>query len=264
MSLEEEIINYLRENPGASIREIAEALGLSYSIVRSILYKLRNSGVVSKSEKGFYILRERTRYISPKRGVTQTSINVISDNVEYLRSSINEIMKRIENLEMKYENIHKDLAYLSSVKDLISQLKDLTNRINSKVTILEKEIANLKKQIEALSKQALLAKRGLISREKDQKNPLQSMLMSRGIIEVEEAKRIVDLRTIHELVENDKAIIIGPYVVSKEYYNIFKRKFPIPLGEERRLSGIERKLLKVMLSEGLAYIHGGKEYRVIE
>ena len=263
MSLEEEIINYLKENPGANIREIAEALGLSYSIVRNILYRLRNSGIVSKSERGFYILRDRTRYTVSKGANIYTQTDNILTSLEQLKSIVNDLAKRVEYLESKHEDIHGDIAVLTSLRDIVNQLKNTVNKINSKITILEKELNNLKKQVEILSKQTLMQRRGF-GKEKETKNPLQSILKSQGIIEIEESRKIVNSRTIHELIESGEAIVIGPYIVSKEYYRTFKRRFPIRLGEDEKLSTKEKKLLKVMLSEGLAYIHGGKEYRIIE
>jgi len=263
VSLEEEIINYLKENPGASIREIAEALGLNYNIVRTIIYKLRSNGIISKSEKGFYILRDRSRYAGLK-DTTKTNVDTLVDTMEQLRSLVNEITKRIESLELKYENISKDLSVYTSLKELVIQLKETIDKVNTKITFLEKEITNLKKQIETLSKYTSTLRRVVPSKDRDVKSSIQALLKSQGVIEVEEAKKIADSRIIHELIERGVILIIGPYIVSKEYYNQFKRKFPIPLSEERKLNSLERKLLKVMLSEGLAYIHGGKEYRIIE
>lgn len=263
MSLEEEVINYLKENPGASIREIAEALGLNYSIIRTIVYKLRSSGIISKSERGFYILRDRSKYMGLK-GATKVNTDTLIDSVEQLRSSVNEIIKRLESLELKYESISKDLSTYTSLKELVTQLKETIDRMNTKITLLEKEITNLKKQIEIIGKYTSTLRRTIPSKDRDVKSSIRILLKSQGIIEVEEAKRIADSHTIHELIEQGAILVIGPYIVSKEYYNQFKRKFPIPLSEEGKLSSLERKLLKVMLSEGLAYIHGGREYRIIE
>jgi len=55
-SLTDKIIEYLRQHPNARPREIADYLGVSPRVVRAVLTRLRNKGIVIRSEKG-YILR---------------------------------------------------------------------------------------------------------------------------------------------------------------------------------------------------------------
>lgn len=52
-SLTDKVIEYLKHHPNAKPREIADYLGVSPRIVRVILTRLRNRGIVVCSEKGY-------------------------------------------------------------------------------------------------------------------------------------------------------------------------------------------------------------------
>ncbi len=58
MSLSERVLGFLAENPGATVREIAECLGLSEVVVRRVLAGLKARGLVARAGRG-YIATER-------------------------------------------------------------------------------------------------------------------------------------------------------------------------------------------------------------
>ena len=57
--------------------------------------------------------------------------------------------------------------------------------------------------------------------------------------------------------------IIGSIVVDKEFYEEFKKKFPIPIKEAENLSPLEKMLLNEMIKDARVIIHAGKHYKLI-
>ena len=53
----EKVLEYLRgaEKP-VSVREIVSATGVKYNTVRGYLYKLRKSGIVDRTEEGWFLV----------------------------------------------------------------------------------------------------------------------------------------------------------------------------------------------------------------
>ncbi|MEM1866967.1 MAG: hypothetical protein QXN43_04445, partial [Zestosphaera sp.] len=68
--------------------------------------------------------------------------------------------------------------------------------------------------------------------------------------------------SVDSLVRSGNYVVVGNYVVLHSFMEEFKKRFPISLREVKNLKDEERELLNAMVSEGLAYLHAGKEYRL--
>jgi len=75
-SLTDKIIEYLKQHPNAKPREIADYLGVSPRVVRAILTRLRNKGVVIRSEKGYILRKPGTMETEPESAVESVSSEV--------------------------------------------------------------------------------------------------------------------------------------------------------------------------------------------
>lgn len=134
----EKVVEYLKWHPNARPSEIANYLGINIKLVRAILAKLRQKGIVVRTEKG-YVLRPTIDFTSiilqPKEspgiefhreeGAVEKSAGskdiprvAIDKDIEMLKSKIAEFGKRIHDIEKR-------------VAEVGNSLDDLKTRIDS-------------------------------------------------------------------------------------------------------------------------------------
>ncbi len=103
MSRDDEALNmvlaFIRDNPGVTPREIADALGMPLWEVRRIIYRLREEGYVVRSSKGYV-----ARVAPPSTyGITlkgaEEGYAMLNNEVSELRRELEELMARVEKLE---------------------------------------------------------------------------------------------------------------------------------------------------------------------
>jgi len=80
-SLTDKIIEYLKQHPNAKPREIADYLGVSPRVVRAILTRLRNKGVVIRSDKGYVLRRPGAVEMGP-----EPTVEAVDSEVEALEA----------------------------------------------------------------------------------------------------------------------------------------------------------------------------------
>lgn len=108
------MLNYLRNNPGATPREIADAIGVSLASVRTAINKLRESGLVIRSSRGGYVARvlqdlNIAEYPVNKRLAGGFSIDDLTKVINDLLARVNELSERIAKLENEVKFIKKSL-----------------------------------------------------------------------------------------------------------------------------------------------------------
>ncbi|BEP17967.1 hypothetical protein PYJP_13190 [Pyrofollis japonicus] len=112
--IEERLLSFLKEHPGSSPREIADALGEPLQKVRSVLAKLRDRGLVARGDEGkYYAVMPALRGL-PRRDVRKNVVHRLSPDVEALLVAIEELRARIEILEKRVEELAKELEYLKT------------------------------------------------------------------------------------------------------------------------------------------------------
>ncbi|RLG78799.1 MAG: hypothetical protein DRO10_02110, partial [Thermoprotei archaeon] len=57
MSVDRKVLAFIKLNPGATPREIADGLGLPYNTVRGAILRLREAGYLIRSSRGGYVVR---------------------------------------------------------------------------------------------------------------------------------------------------------------------------------------------------------------
>ncbi|OYT45753.1 MAG: hypothetical protein B6U85_08350 [Desulfurococcales archaeon ex4484_42] len=245
MSIDKKVLMYLKNNPGATPREIADALGISLNLVRALLRRLRESGYVMKSSRGGYVVRitklheESVEYRVEEGETIDTgkgskSEVIVSDITRELRDLIKKLMSEIESL------------------------RERVGRIEYEINILKKSLQtspNLRRH-EAPSEVKVKGKEGT-----DDK--LLEELKSRKVLSIEEAKSLT-YKSLESYITQGYAVPISNYIVLKEFYEEVKKKFPIKVTEVKNLTNEERIVLDAMIKEGMVYLHGGREYRLIE
>lgn len=93
------VLAFIRDNPGVTPREIADALGMPLREVRRIIYRLREEGYVVRSSKG-YVARVSppSTYGITLKG-TEEGYAALSNEVGELRRELEELKARVERIE---------------------------------------------------------------------------------------------------------------------------------------------------------------------
>ncbi len=103
--LEERILAYLRDHPGSSPREIADALGEPISHIRRALTRLRDRGLVARGEEGrYYAVASAVKGISP-RELRRNVRHDLKPDLEALVEVLEELEARLSSLERRLRRI---------------------------------------------------------------------------------------------------------------------------------------------------------------
>ncbi len=241
-SIYEKIISYLLENPGAKPRQIADSIGESLSRVRRALYVLRDRGVIARSGQGYVVVRSRLR--PPQKSTQTTETSNISSKTPMKSEEVygEKNNKNIDGLDVNSK-------WLSEIiTNILKNVNDLSKRIEK----LEKEVSVIKAQLDSLKKKQ--------DRDIDR---FISLVKREKIMIIEEAKRYMQ-KSLDYYIINGYIIVVDNIVVEREYYDNFKRKFPLRISDVKKLNEKEILLLKKLVEEGTVYLHGGNEYRFVE
>jgi len=222
--VDRKVLAFLKNNPGATPREVADALGLPYNVVRYALLRLREAGYIVRSPRGGYLVR--------------VGFPALDD---------------VEVTQGKSSNTQSGVS-VAELLSLVEELRSMVMELRAKVDRLEQEINLLKKGIPTYR----------MKQKKDKRvtDPLLSLLSSKGIIPLSEARKLA-VKPIEAYVNEGTAIPVGNYLVNPELLDKFKKKFPLSISEVEKLSPEERGLLDSLIKEGLVYLHAGREYRII-
>ena len=225
VSADRKVLAFIKENPGATPREIADALGLPYNAVRGALMRLREAGYLIRSSKGGYVVRAG------------------------LPSGLED--------ELRTPSVSSRTSSTAGIEYLINEVEELRNYVS-----------DLKERVEKLEKELIIIKRGLQSKSsepgiKKVTDKLLRALEDKKVIKASEALKLTD-KPLETYVRGGKAVIIGNLIASTKFFEGFRRRFPLKVSEVRSLTWVERELLEAMIREGVVYLHGGREYRLIE
>jgi len=242
--LEKKILAFLKENPGANAKEIAEALGVSYGRVQSALYRLRDKGVIIKTGFGYAVSSLKEPFTLYEEELKGKHVSAPSDKLMEVLRNLKSLEEILNTLLAEHHRLDKDV-------------KSVTERVNT----LQKELEALKKKVNELY--------GAIKTfhvKWKEKSVLEDRLISElkreKVIDISIARNLA-LKSIEEYVRSGTVIVISSLVVYREFYEEFKKKFPIPKEQVRELNEKEKLLLRALVDEGLAYLHRGIEYRLV-
>jgi len=222
--VDRKVLAFLKNNPGATPREVADALGLPYNVVRHALLRLREAGYVVRSPRGGYLVRVGFPAL---------------DDAEVARGGSNDSRPDASVAEL--------VGVIEELRSIVMELKARVDRLEQEVNLLKKGIPTHK-----------------VRQRKDRKtpDPLLSTLSSKGLVTLSEARKLAS-KPIEAYINEGVAIPIGNYLVNPEFLDKFKKKFPLSVGEVEKMSPEERGLLDSLIKEGLVYLHAGREYRII-
>lgn len=230
------IIEYLKSNPGAMPREIADALGISIGMVRIALLRLRESGYVVRSGRGGYVVKSGSGELKEHK----------SADIEAYEEPPKTPRKEVSTQAEKELGVLKDYinAEISELRSEVSELRKVIDSLSDRVSKIETEFTLLMKSLKSEKK------------VREEVSEVGGDVMMR--VDVARNRGI----SVDSLVRSGNYVIVGNYLVSQSFIEEFKKKFPISLKDVKNLTSEEKELLNAMVSEGLAYLHAGREYKL--
>jgi len=117
LSVEQRILRYLKENPGATPRAIADALGISLTQVRIALNRLRDLGYVTRVPGGGYYARTSPSTIS------EVDVERTPGTPVAAPSILRELEGEVKELRQRLDKLEKEVRELRIVVDSLSRAK---------------------------------------------------------------------------------------------------------------------------------------------
>ncbi len=243
------VLETLHKNPGLSVKEISELLGISVERARNLLYKLKSSGFVERAGKGYMLTERGARFLeyleksrksaSPERVETSSGQPVESlgrpAQVTLVETPVVESASRRELVEPRYTHL-----------DVVEELKRKVESLEKRVESLERAVRNLEQAMQTRQRRA------------------ESIVLEEPVMFYNDAVNKYGQVYVERLISEGRVKKIGALVVDSEFYGEFKAKFPIKIQEADKLSHHEKILLDEMRREAMVVLFAGKEYRLLE
>ncbi len=96
----------MRVNPGATPREVADALGVSLASVRIAINRLRELGQVIRSSKGGYVIRVSQDVATAYDYIRSSALHIANDD---LLKTINELVSKVSDLESRVRRLEDEV-----------------------------------------------------------------------------------------------------------------------------------------------------------
>jgi uncharacterized protein (DUF342 family) len=131
--------------------------------------------------------------------------------------------------------------------------------------MLETILNELRERLEEVSSEVRKLKERIIRESKNKMRHRKEEVegLPKPVMNIREA-----LNTLGPLLDQlrleGRVEIIGSIVVDREFYEEFKKKFPLPVKEAENLSPMEKTLLNEMIKDARVIKHAGREYRLIQ
>ncbi len=105
--LEERLLSFLRDHPGSSPREIADALGEPLQRVRAALARLRDRGLVARGEEGHYYVVATAVRGPGLREVRRSVIHTLPADLDALAERLAGLETRLRVLEERLRRLEE-------------------------------------------------------------------------------------------------------------------------------------------------------------
>lgn len=244
---------FLRDYPGATIKDISSYLGISINLARAVLYRLKNRGVVEKVGSGYILTKSGEQLVSKSSTPTILAEQQVQPKNTLIRGSRGEKqwLKRTSTMGREEKK---------AVGGYVDEIEKNVEVLERKISALENELENIKNELERLKKFLKEVKEGGKEKKSVKKEALEKL--PKPVMPVLDAESILGDK-LRSLTYTGKIIVIGSLAVDRDYYEEFISKFPISRREAEKLPEHEKILLEEMKKEGKVYLHGGKEYRLV-
>lgn len=232
-TLTAKILRFLAENPGATIKEVSRALGISQDLARSVIYRLRNKGFIEKSGDGYVVIGKGEWFLK-----------------DVLKAKAEGDVKERESEAAEQTSIETMQGGLETSREqIISKINELMGKVKS----IEEQLAGIKEELKVLEKRVYegrVAERSVTRR------------LHKPVVSLQEAVSIYG-GLLESMRSEGSVIVVGSLAVDREFYDEFRKKFPIPVDDKSKLSEYEQILLEEMIRDARVIVSGGKLYKLI-
>lgn len=256
------ILEFLKEYSGATIKDIATTLGISMSLARTIVYRLRNNGYIEKAGKG-YILTDKgewfvNKFGEPREGsVEEVSIEARSEEATY-----ETILPKEQEVEAEIKAQEYKTIYPKTTEEPLTNLEERIRQIEKEIIRIEEQIAGLRQELNKIREELKELKKAKTRRTKEKKNEKEEKGLPKPIMYINEAINALG-SMFNTLVYQGRIEVVGRLAVDKKYYDEFIKKFPLSIREAEKLPPHEKTLLEEMKRDARVILYAGKEYRLV-
>lgn len=253
-SLTRALLEAIKENPGLTIRDLSELLGVDLARVREIIYRLKNEGLISKAGQGYVLTERGYSFLGAPEGAPQRAPSLL----QYVTPSVEEegraeasaevaksapVTQPVTRAEQERERPREDIeAKLKELADKVSELEKRLNELGDKVSQIEKALLA---QTQRLQKREQLA------------------ISDIPVMSFEEAHSRLG-RLLDKYLAEGRLVRVGSLIVDEAFYREFRSRFPIKVSDIEKMAPHEKALLEEMRREGIVVLHAGREYKLIE
>ncbi len=254
-SLTIKVLKYLMENPGATIKDIAQGLSISLGLARAVIYRLKNKGFIEKTGYGYILTSIGEKIVEKQLKRTKEEREEVQQRmVKEEEIGERRVVEKTSKTPTTTIETTKTLGYTST------EMESLVERVRT----IEKTIAGIEETIASLKKELAIIKKALEEKLREKKKSVKKHVsrLPKPIMSIIEAQNILGDEA-RMLVYSGKAVAVGSLLVDIDYYREFLSKFPISVKEAEKMSEQEKLLLEELKNEGRVYLYCGKEYRLV-
>jgi len=216
-----------------------------------------------------------TKGVAEENLITRDEVNkIIGSRISDLENKFSNLIDNLKKeLLAKLKEIEKDLSTTinEDYKNKVLSIEKRVRELNDKIKELEQSLLKITETVESIKKKVLELKSSITLKSTFQERKLSrytsllDVLMERGILNIEEARRIVsnEMKSLNDYVREGKVVIVGDLVVLREFYEEILMRLPMPISEYRNLDPNVRRLIDAMIQDGILYIHRGVEIRKV-
>ncbi len=253
------ILEFLKEYSGATIKDIATTLGISMSLARTVVYRLRNNGYIEKAGKG-YILTDKGEWFVNKFGEPrEESVEEVSIEARSEEATYEVILPKEQEVEAEIKTQEYKTIYPKTTEEPLTNLEEKIRQIEKEIIRIEEQITGLRQELNKVREELKKAK---IHRIKEKKNKKEEKGLPKPIMYINEAMNALG-SMFNILVYQGRIEVVGRLAVDKKYYEEFIKKFPLSIREAEKLPPLEKTLLEEMKRDARVILYAGKEYRLV-
>lgn len=231
-----EVLRYIKENPGSTPRDLSVALNIDQNRVKKIVYRMKNKGFIDKAGGGYILTGKGEWFLNKVYGSGGEDKPIVS------KTNVS-----VSTGDKGFEEFSKQ-SYIN--------LLDRLNEIENKVKKMEAYIENIKRELESV-------RRSIEEAVEAEHAGLTHRSLPIPVMSIQDAKQLLGPSFDTHRGEG-RIVIVGSLAVDRTFYEDFKKKFPIPIGDKDKLSELEQVLLEEMIRDARVIISGGRQYKLIE
>ncbi len=253
------ILEFLKEYSGATIKDIAATLGISMSLARTVVYRLRNNGYIEKAGKGYILTDKGEWFVNKFGGPREENIEEVPREARSEEATHEVILTEEQEVEAEIKAQERKTTYPRTTEEPLTNLDEKIRQIEKEIIRIEKQVSSLRQELDKIREELKKAK---TRSTKEKKNKKEEKGLPKPIMYINEAMNALG-PMFNTLVYQGRIEVVGRLAVDKRYYEAFIKKFPLSIREAEKLPPLEKTLLEEMKRDARVILYAGKEYRLV-